>query len=326
MECNYLPKSESTCLCLPIPGKSASGDNFSHGTVVRVLGLVVLLLSLAVLYLFLQIHQLNRTLDSLHVQGASSQVQNNENFRWNLKKSLEEDAHNSDRNIGVDRVKRNGRWRIQIRNEVSEMKRQIDEIVNITIPNLQAGIMKKVVHLEMSSSMTQNILQLPVNSIVGCHNKQCLRWADPESTYSSTFDYMKDNAYDMVVAVKVRSPGLYFLYSQLAINGPRQGADPSVGFETVLVRGNTEKILIKSYITQDNRGGEYGGFAINVSPFDTINQMGTFKLLCDDYVFIRPIGNPALVFSNTQASYFGVSQINPARALLNGNHGCNARD
>ena len=28
-----------------------------------------------------------------------------------------------------------------------------------------AGIMKKVVHLEMSSSMTQNILQLPVNSI-----------------------------------------------------------------------------------------------------------------------------------------------------------------
>lgn len=132
-------------------------------------------------------------------------------------------------------------------------------------------------------------------------------------------------------------------------------ADPSVGFETVLVRGNTEKILIKSYITQDNRfvqskflpvskyhsvnvsviqwllsvrfrGGEYGGFAINVSPFDTINQMGTFKLLCDDYVFIRPIGNPALVFSNTQASYFGVSQINPARALLNGNHGCNARD
>ena len=96
MDCNYLPKSESMCFCLPIPGKSASGDNFSHGTVARVLGLVVLLLSLAVLYLFLQIHQLNRTLDSLHVQEASSQVQNNENFRWNLKKSLEEDAHNSD--------------------------------------------------------------------------------------------------------------------------------------------------------------------------------------------------------------------------------------
>ena len=147
MECNYLPKSESTCLCLPIPGKSASGDNFSHGTVVRVLGLAVLLLSLAVLYLFLQIHQLNRTLDSLQVQGASSQVQNNEDFRWNLKKSLEEDAHNSDvstiiscisfffffarlnpdcpltwawlcilqRNIGVDREKRNGKFILILR-------------------------------------------------------------------------------------------------------------------------------------------------------------------------------------------------------------------
>lgn len=96
MECNYLPKSESTCLCLPIPGKSASGDNFSHGTVVRVLGLAVLLLSLAVLYLFLQIHQLNRTLDSLQMQGASSQVQNNEDLRWKLKNNVEEDGHNSD--------------------------------------------------------------------------------------------------------------------------------------------------------------------------------------------------------------------------------------
>ena len=96
MDCNYLPKSESMCFCLPIPGKSASGDNFSHGTVVRVLGLVVLLLSLAILYLFLQIHQLNWTLDSLQMQGASSQVQNNEDFSWKLKNNLEEDLHNSD--------------------------------------------------------------------------------------------------------------------------------------------------------------------------------------------------------------------------------------
>lgn len=53
--------------------------------------------------------------------------------------------------------------------------------------------------------------------------KHCLRWSNPESTYSRTFDYPRDNAYDMPVAIKVRSPGIYFVYAQVAVNGPQQG-------------------------------------------------------------------------------------------------------
>lgn len=57
-----------------------------------------------------------------------------------------------------------------------------------------------------------------------CRNgKHCLRWSNPESIYSRTFDYLKDNAYDMPVAIKVRSPGIYFVYAQVAVNGPLQG-------------------------------------------------------------------------------------------------------
>lgn len=75
-----------------------------------------------------------------------------------------------------------------------------------------------------------------------------------------------------------------------------------------------------------SRGGVYYGHGHGENPFDTINLMGTFKLLCDDYIVIRPIGDPKLVYTNTEASYFGVVQINPARSLLHGDHSCNPQE
>ncbi|XP_062586638.1 uncharacterized protein LOC134248243 [Saccostrea cucullata] len=126
----------------------------------------------------------------------------------------------------------------------------------------------------------------------------------------------------MPVAIKVRSPGIYLVYAQVAVNGPEQGYEPSVGFETVLVHNGTEKTLIKSYITQDNRGQAYYDRRAGEHPFDTMNHMGMFKLECDDYIMIRPIGDPTFIYTNTEASYFGVVQINPARSILYGDYSC----
>uniref|UniRef100_K1QMH9 THD domain-containing protein n=1 Tax=Magallana gigas TaxID=29159 RepID=K1QMH9_MAGGI len=71
-------------------------------------------------------------------------------------------------NFEQKREKRNGRWRNEVREEIRIMKEHISNIVNTTIPNLEAGIMKKVVHLGMSRDMTQDILHAPVNNIGDC--------------------------------------------------------------------------------------------------------------------------------------------------------------
>lgn len=311
-------------MCLPIKERSCCGDNSSHGPLIKILLFVVIILSLAVTYLFIQTHQLNDALHKLQMQDAS--MHHNVQIQ-ELIKTLEQSTPDIYMNFEQKREKRNGRWRNEVREEIRIMKEHISNIVNTTIPNLEAGIMKKVVHLGMSRDMTQDILHAPVNNIDVCRGgKRCLRWSNPESTYSRTFDYPRDNAYDMPVAIKVRSPGIYFVYAQVAVNGPQQGYEPSVGFEAVLVRGTVNKTLTKSYITQDDRGQVYHGAGHGEHPFDTINLMGTFKLLCDDYIVIRPIGDPKLVYTNTEASYFGVVQINPARSLLHGDYSCNPQE
>lgn len=311
-------------MCLPIRERSYCSDNSSQGPLIKILVFVVIILSFAVTYLFIQTHQLNDALHKLQLHDASVQNGQHHNVQvQELIKTLEQSAPDIYRDFEQKREKRNGRRRDEIR----KMKEHINNIVNITIPNLEAGVMKKVVHLGMSRDMTQDILHSAVDNIEICRNgKHCLRWSNPESIYSRTFDYLKDNAYDMPVAIKVRSPGIYFVYAQVAVNGPLQGYEPSVGFEAVLVRGAVNKTLTKSYITQDNRGGVYYGHGHGENPFDTINLMGTFKLLCDDYIVIRPIGDPKLVYTNTEASYFGVVQINPARSLLHGDHSCNPQE
>lgn len=315
-------------MCLPIKERSCCGDNSSHGPLIKILLFVVIILSLAVTYLFIQTHQLNDALHKLQMQDASMQNGQHHNVQiQELIKTLEQSTPDIYMNFEQKREKRNGRWRNEVREEIRIMKEHISNIVNTTIPNLEAGIMKKVVHLGMSRDMTQDILHAPVNNIDVCRGgKHCLRWSNPESTYSRTFDYPRDNAYDMPVAIKVRSPGIYFVYGQVAVNGPQQGYEPSVGFEAVLVRGTVNKTLTKSYITQDDRGQVYHGAGHGEHPFDTINLMGTFKLLCDDYIVIRPIGDPKLVYTNTEASYFGVVQINPARSLLHGDYSCNPQE
>lgn len=316
-------------MCLPIKERSCCGDNSCHGPLIKILFFVVIVLSLAVTYLFIQTHQLNDALHKLQMQDASMQNGQHHNVQiQELIKTLEQSTPDIYMNFEQKREKRNGgRWRNEVREEIRIMKEHISNIVNITIPNLEAGIMKKVVHLGMSRDMTQDILHAPVNNIDVCRGgKHCLRWSNPESTYSRTFDYPRDNAYDMPVAIKVRSPGIYFVYAQVAVNGPQQGYEPSVGFEAVLVRGTVNKTLTKSYITQDDRGQVYHGAGHGEHPFDTINLMGTFKLLCDDYIVIRPIGDPKLVYTNTEASYFGVVQINPARSLLHGDYSCNPQE
>lgn len=313
-------------MCLPIRERSTCGDNSSHGALIKVLVFVVIILSIAVTYLFIQIYQLNDALQKLQIHDESMQNGQPNNVKVpKFSKTLEQSTQDIDIDFEQRREKRNGRWRIQIRQDIREMKEHISNIVNTTIPNLEAGIMKKVVHLGMSSTMTQDILHAAVDNIDGCRDgKHCLRWSNPESIYSRTFDYPRDNAYDMPVAIKVRSPGIYFVYAQVAVNGPRQGFEPSVGFEAVLVRGGNKKILTKSYITQDNRGEVYYGPGLGEHPFDTINLMGTFKLLCDDYIVIRTIEDPKLVYTNTEASYFGIVQINPARSLVHGDPSCNS--
>ncbi|XP_061194275.1 uncharacterized protein LOC133202463 [Saccostrea echinata] len=332
MECNCLPKSESTCLCLPIQERSVHGANCSHEkylpTTIKVLGAAVVFLSVVVAYLIIQTNQLEKTLQRLQnneeaqVYLAQRPLFEPKSILYGQKKSSE-----INRNLEYRREKRNGRWRNQVRAELSEIKRELNKLVNTTIRNLEDGIMKKVVHLTMSSSMTQDTLKSPVNNIEGCYNrKHCFRWSDPESIYSSTFDYIRDNAYNMPVAIKVRSPGIYLVYAQVAVNGPERGYEPSVGFETVLVHGGNEKTLIKSYITQDNRGQAYYDITVGEYPFDTVNHMGMFKLECDDYIMIRPIGDPTFIYTNTEASYFGVVQINPARALLHGDYSCNTQE
>lgn len=75
MECNCLPKLESTCSCLPIQESSTCGANCSHGNytsnLMKVLGTAVLLLSVATGYLLIQTHQLNKSLQKLQINDET---------------------------------------------------------------------------------------------------------------------------------------------------------------------------------------------------------------------------------------------------------------
>ncbi|KAK3094825.1 hypothetical protein FSP39_006747 [Pinctada imbricata] len=190
---------------------------------------------------------------------------------------------------------------------------------------LFGAILKQVVHLRGSTEVNSQATRNPVHGVSGCGGSGCFRWSNPDYIYTTNFDYVRDHSLNKVVGIKISSPGVYLIYSQVGVNGPRQRTDPSVGYETVKTDSSGRTIvLMRTFITQDERGRRDGMF----SPHDSINQFGVFKLHCDDTVIVRqdtPAGNnpPDFIFDDEQ-SFFGIVQINPTNGALDGNYDCNA--
>ncbi|XP_056004861.1 uncharacterized protein LOC125657908 isoform X2 [Ostrea edulis] len=182
--------------------------------------------------------------------------------------------------ITLVRVARNSR---RLRDRVADLE--------IKVRSLEAAIVKNIVHLTMSNNMNDTILYSRVNNIANCtEHRGCIRWDSPLAEFQYSFNYIKDGN-NMPVAIKIRSPGMYTVYAQLAISGPdlTNTFDPIVGFEIVLLRGTNERILSKGLVTQDQRGRRYHNIVRRQHPVDTVLILGTFKFFCDD-MLIAPQG------------------------------------
>jgi hypothetical protein len=76
MECNCLPKLESTCLCLPIQERCANCSHLNYTTKsIKVLGTAVFLLSVITGYLLIHTHQLSISLQRLQIGDGTQRLQ-----------------------------------------------------------------------------------------------------------------------------------------------------------------------------------------------------------------------------------------------------------
>ncbi|XP_061194519.1 uncharacterized protein LOC133202679 [Saccostrea echinata] len=200
----------------------------------------------------------------------------------------------------------------RLRNRVSTLEDGYAAL-NCTVEILKAVILKKVAHLAMSNSMNRTILYTRVDNIANCSsNAGCLRWDNPLEEFKDSFTFIKDGN-NMPVAIKITSPGIYYVYAQLAISGPDLSTsyDSTVGFQIVQVRGQREFTLSKGIATQDQRGRRYQNINSKPFPVDTVLAQGTFKFYCYDMIYVRLMGNTEISFGS-DTSYFGIYQVNPA--------------
>ncbi|XP_062567513.1 uncharacterized protein LOC134229743 [Saccostrea cucullata] len=210
--------------------------------------------------------------------------------------------------------------RMRLRRRVTAVENRFAEL-NCTIKIIKAAILKRVVHLAMSNTMDSTLLYSRVDNIANCSsNAGCLRWDNPLEEFRDSFNFIKDG-YNLPVAIKITSPGIYNVYAQLAISGPElsNSYDPTVGFEIVQVRGLRENTLSKGIVTQDQRGRSY--HTINRKPVDTVLTQGTFKFYCDDAIYVRLLRDTEISY-RSDISYFGIQQVNPATNLEYEDHSC----
>lgn len=270
--------------------------------------LVVLSFAICILFIWNICLQLKIYSNSVSLNGCISINEAKKNaFKNSESKNLEDQFVQS-----VSRKRRSGR---QLRNQVADLEGKVR--------SLEAAVMKKIVHLRVNQEMDDTILYSRVENFEHCPGNSatpCMRWETPNAEFQYMFDYVKDG-YNKPVAIKVLSPGLYTVYAQLAISGPDRSSryDPIVGFEIALIRYQQKYTLVEGLATQDQRGRRYHN-TVN-RQVDTISVLGTFKFLCDDMVYVSLLDSTNVSY-NKDTSYFGMIQVSPTSALIQGNPAC----
>lgn len=197
-------------------------------------------------------------------------------------------------------------------------------------------VLKPVTHLQAESGDPQQGHCRVFTREAACTNQCCFSWKPPSDHYAANFRYIQDTSGEntVVMAIKILKPGFYLVYSQIVVRGREQERfHPSVGYETVKVSAVTDvvRVLMRSYITQDERGRRYrapGGRGCTSGcsyPLDTLNQVGMFKLNCNDKVIVRKTGqtNSNVQFqTDAQKSHFGVILINLDSSFINRPNAC----
>ncbi|XP_050390020.2 uncharacterized protein LOC126809167 [Patella vulgata] len=133
-------------------------------------------------------------------------------------------------------------------------------------------------------------------------------WNSPERTYASQFIYNK-NADDKVHSILITTPGLYEIYSQVALYGTKADVvDRECGQEIIKSSGGQTTTLAKSFITQVfERTGHTNQNPNSVSnPLDTSFQKGIFALEAYDEVYVKKNCNHMDFISHPAYTYFGV--------------------
>ncbi|KAK6195989.1 hypothetical protein SNE40_001302 [Patella caerulea] len=133
-------------------------------------------------------------------------------------------------------------------------------------------------------------------------------WKTPELFYASQFIYKKADSH--VYSIQITTPGLYEIYSQVALHGTQSDViERECGQEIIKLSGGRTTTLAKSFITQviQNRGYRNEDTTGVFYPLDTSFQKGIFALDVYDEVYVKKNCNHNVMFIQHSAyTYFGV--------------------